>query len=150
MSDSVGEGDGVRLSCIVSLWQMWIFNVCVIIVFFLMIRRPPRSTQSRSSAASDVYKRQGLTVSQFKYQTGPVKVAVVRDNKITKCFKTSEWTVSYTHLRAHETVLDIVCRLLLEKKKYSLNTFNHIILYTMNLTYNLLHVLILDIHSTPT
>ena len=24
--------------------------------------------------------------------------------------------VSYTHLRAHETVLDIVCRLLLEKK----------------------------------
>ena len=27
---------------------------------FLMIRRPPRSTQSRSSAASDVYKRQHL------------------------------------------------------------------------------------------
>ena len=25
--------------------------------------------------------------------------------------------VSYTHLRAHETVLDIVCRLLLEKKQ---------------------------------
>ena len=31
-----------------------------IIFFFLMIRRPPRSTQSRSSAASDVYKRQML------------------------------------------------------------------------------------------
>ena len=27
--------------------------------------------------------------------------------------------VSYTHLRAHETVLDLVCRLLLEKKKNS-------------------------------
>ena len=27
--------------------------------------------------------------------------------------------VSYTHLRAHETVLDLVCRLLLEKKKQS-------------------------------
>ena len=25
--------------------------------------------------------------------------------------------VSYTHLRAHETLLDLVCRLLLEKKK---------------------------------
>ncbi len=25
-------------------------------IFFLMIRRPPRSTQSRSSAASDVYR----------------------------------------------------------------------------------------------
>ena len=33
--------------------------MCVFkIVFFLMMRRPPRSTQSRSSAASDVYKRQ--------------------------------------------------------------------------------------------
>ena len=28
--------------------------------FFLMIRRPPRSTLDRSSAASDVYKRQPL------------------------------------------------------------------------------------------
>ena len=27
-------------------------------------------------------------------------------------------SVSYTHLRAHETVLDLVCRLLLEKKHY--------------------------------
>ena len=27
-----------------------------------MLRRPPRSTQGRSSAASDVYKRQGLYV----------------------------------------------------------------------------------------
>ena len=32
-------------------------------------------------------------------------------------------TVSCTHLRAHETVLDIVCRLLLEKK----NTNNLVI-----------------------
>src|SRR5664280_3120811 len=29
---------------------------------------------------------------------------------------TVEPPVSYTHLRAHETVLDLVCRLLLEKK----------------------------------
>ena len=29
----------------------------------------------------------------------------------------SKVSVSYTHLRAHETVLDLVCRLLLEKKK---------------------------------
>ena len=29
--------------------------------------------------------------------------------------------VSYTHLRAHETVLDLVCRLLLEKKKNTLS-----------------------------
>src|SRR5450756_3143197 len=31
-----------------------------------MIRRPPRSTQSRSSAASDVYKRQVLGTAQLE------------------------------------------------------------------------------------
>ena len=30
--------------------------------------------------------------------------------------------VSYTHLRAHETVLDLVCRLLLENKKKTKTT----------------------------
>ena len=33
--------------------------------------------------------------------------------------------VSYTHLRAHETVLDLVCRLLLAKKKNSEPTRPH-------------------------
>ena len=32
--------------------------------------------------------------------------------------------VSYTHLRAHETVLDLVCRLLLEKKKKELRIYD--------------------------
>eukprot|EP00831_Metopus_contortus_P059617 TRINITY_DN51592_c0_g1_i2.p1 TRINITY_DN51592_c0_g1~~TRINITY_DN51592_c0_g1_i2.p1 ORF type:complete len:258 (+),score=35.40 TRINITY_DN51592_c0_g1_i2:106-879(+) len=32
--------------------------MCILWFFFLMIRRPPRSTQGVSSAASDVYKRQ--------------------------------------------------------------------------------------------
>ena len=37
----------------------------------------------------------------------------------TAAMSMSEWTapVSYTHLRAHETEADLVCRLLLEKKK---------------------------------
>src|SRR5665811_678280 len=35
--------------------------------------------------------------------------------EIERC--TEEISLSYTHLRAHETVLDLVCRLLLEKKK---------------------------------
>src|SRR5659263_323054 len=41
-----------------------------------MIRRPPRSTQSRSSAASDVYKRQlGDSIeSNARFATGHVKV----------------------------------------------------------------------------
>ena len=42
--------------------------------------------------------------------------------------------VSYTHLRAHETVLDLVCRLLLEKKKN--NKSRHISRHTLAQTYN--------------
>ena len=87
------------------------------IVFFLMIRRPPRSTQSRSSAASDVYKRQAIdnakayeTLKQSYHKTVQSLVSVVEA-------KDQYTAVSYTHLRAHETVLDLVCRLLLEKKK---------------------------------
>ena len=82
-----------------------------------MIRRPPRSTLDRSSAASDVYKRQAPL---------PHRVALTRrfdlDHVGTEVREelAAEWPrepVSYTHLRAHETVLDLVCRLLLEKKK---------------------------------
>ena len=36
--------------------------------------------------------------------------------------------VSYTHLRAHETVLDLVCRLLLEKKKNTKHQYHVITL----------------------
>ena len=39
---------------------MCFVSVCF---FFLMIRRPPRSTLDRSSAASDVYKRQAFVLS---------------------------------------------------------------------------------------
>ena len=38
--------------------------------------------------------------------------------------------VSYTHLRAHETVLDLVCRLLLEKKKKQAITTYQTVNYT--------------------
>ena len=38
--------------------------------------------------------------------------------------RTGDIAVSYTHLRAHETVLDLVCRLLLEKKKHT-HTYTH-------------------------
>ena len=105
---------------------------CVYFFFFLMIRRPPRSTLDRSSAASDVYKRQGVLLhvlgghaysDVFYYRNMGRQTANLCDNQIR--FIHRFWvtfdaccsdSVSYTHLRAHETVLDIVCRLLLEKK----------------------------------
>ena len=41
--------------------------------------------------------------------------------KVVRIDRDSSYSVSYTHLRAHETVLDLVCRLLLEKKKNTAN-----------------------------
>ena len=94
-----------------------------------MIRRPPRSTLDRSSAASDVYKRQGGAT--FTSYDNIDKAPEERERGITISTSHVEYEtakrhyahvdcpgpVSYTHLRAHETVLDLVCRLLLEKKK---------------------------------
>ena len=83
---------------------------------FLMIRRPPRSTLDRSSAASDVYKRQNQAGCPQKPQARWRRLVTTRNRPATKAASVS---VSYTHLRAHETVLDLVCRLLLEKKNNS-------------------------------
>ena len=44
--------------------------------------------------------------------------------------------VSYTHLRAHETVLDLVCRLLLEKKQNKQNTNDNIKLFITTTNIN--------------
>ena len=59
-----------------------------------------------------------------------IKVLVIDDDPIIREFlettlknlhvqaiRSCADAVSYTHLRAHETVLDLVCRLLLEKKQ---------------------------------
>ena len=43
-----------------------------------MIRRPPRSTKSRSSAASDVYKRQGMGTVVAAVLVGTVLGAVTK------------------------------------------------------------------------
>ena len=106
--------------------------VCLVwlLCFFLMMRRPPRSTLDRSSAASDVYKRQ---VYPYVPTIGHVVVVFAMDLRHAHPMRRSNGftlieillviailgilAVSYTHLRAHETVLDLVCRLLLEKKK---------------------------------
>ena len=50
--------------------------------------------------------------------------------------KTDSAAVSYTHLRAHETVLDLVCRLLLEKKTQQKKKKTHNNIKTNTQTYN--------------
>ena len=83
-----------------------------------MIRRPPRSTLDRSSAASDVYKRQDKGDTEKKCTEVFADYIFIKNfqNRFFAAANVNYKTVSYTHLRAHETVLDLVCRLLLEKK----------------------------------
>ena len=82
-----------------------------------MIRRPPRSTLDRSSAASDVYKRQVGDLGADRVHLLHPAVLLARHLGVRDGYAGTAGAVSYTHLRAHETVLDLVCRLLLEKKK---------------------------------
>ena len=90
-----------------------------------MIRRPPRSTLDRSSAASDVYKRQEEPRAEGLAQA-VVELRVLRFGVDEAEHAEREVdAVSYTHLRAHETVLDLVCRLLLEKKKTQQTVYTH-------------------------
>ena len=44
----------------------------------------------------------------------PARIPVLKEGSVN--VRVDAGAVSYTHLRAHETVLDLVCRLLLEKK----------------------------------
>ena len=91
--------------------MFFFFFVC-----FLMMRRPPRSTLDRASEASDVYKRQLLyAVNETASFYQCVSQLLFYDVSIKRKFHSYN-AVSYTHLRAHETVLDLVCRLLLENK----------------------------------
>ena len=96
-----------------------------------MIRRPPRSTLDRSSAASDVYKRQGIRDRWRLRDRGAAVFAatvvlVVGSREARPRTEPGIAAVSYTHLRAHETVLDLVCRLLLEKNKNHIQSYYYI------------------------
>eukprot|EP00656_Telonema_subtile_P047755 TRINITY_DN55190_c0_g1_i1.p2 TRINITY_DN55190_c0_g1~~TRINITY_DN55190_c0_g1_i1.p2 ORF type:complete len:116 (-),score=18.89 TRINITY_DN55190_c0_g1_i1:25-372(-) len=107
------------------------------------MRHRLRSTLSSSSAASDVYKRQklewlaaGLDQGQGPGEIGSVEASEQVSVEAEEALEDQQRfhvgsavrrrrrhyeghelaAVSYTHLRAHETVLDLVCRLLLEIK----------------------------------
>ena len=100
-------------------------TVVISLFFFLMIRRPPRSTLDRSSAASDVYKRQAIHIAVALAAGADEFISGEKPTKPMFRVKEIVIPVSYTHLRAHETVLDLVCRLLLEKKKKLANQTHH-------------------------
>src|SRR5664280_2371037 len=75
--------------------------------------RSPYPSRVRSVDSVAVHRRR-LSLPQ---EICPVSLRRLRLSKGGLTAGQKSAAVSYTHLRAHETVLDLVCRLLLEKKK---------------------------------
>ena len=69
----------------------------------------------------------GLTTGVYQLQVRLQELDEFPGSQVTYA------AVSYTHLRAHETVLDLVCRLLLEKKKKKQDTEGLPLEYTLHL-----------------
>ena len=87
----------------------------------------------RSRGLGDVYKRQAIgnayvvehIIVALQPEQAAEEVQVAEDEIGPRHVHNPSQIpepVSYTHLRAHETVLDLVCRLLLEKKKNESNS----------------------------
>ena len=120
------------LLCVVVL--MWL----VVVFVFLCQAEDGIRDLVRSRGLGDVYKRQvfggaesGRSCQRCHYLQACFRsraVCIHADDRVAVHFQSQDEVVdglshriegvpvSYTHLRAHETVLDIVCRLLLEKK----------------------------------
>ena len=85
-------------------------------LFFLMKHTPPKTTQGRSSAASDVYRRK-VEQGRVDYTVFVKDLLTGFEGDSTPPIGAGDEVVPYTHLRAHETLRYIECRLLHEKKK---------------------------------
>src|SRR5450756_313289 len=59
-----------------------------------------------------------LIVAELPLRVVPHQLAFVVNGSGAEHQPLGVWPVSYTHLRAHETRHDLVCRLLLEKTKH--------------------------------
>ena len=68
-----------------------------------------------------MYKRQALGPTRACIRRVDLDEMDVDRRGVGACLQLVLQPVSYTHLRAHETVLDLVCRLLLVKKKHTID-----------------------------
>src|SRR5450759_5561606 len=86
---------------------------------------PPTGRTAPRKVISPVMARSFLILRLVRKEVMAVRIVTPADGPSLgippagtwMCRSTSSKTVSYTHLRAHETRHDLVCRLLLEKKK---------------------------------
>src|SRR5450756_2433374 len=91
--------------------------------FELAAKRLSADVINFSAKGSAVSKGEGLKDTALTLEAMGADAVVIRHAMSGAPHRLAGWvrgsvvTVSYTHLRAHETRHDLVCRLLLEKKK---------------------------------
>src|SRR5450756_500728 len=83
---------------------------------FAMARSSSSSTFLRRLARRSISSPGSTPLSHERYASAPSTTARI-ENCSPGTSPENSTPVSYTHLRAHETRHDLVCRLLLEKKK---------------------------------
>src|SRR5450759_4357363 len=97
--------------CLPSLFNLWSF------VLVLLPALPDTSTSAaHAPLCSPGRMRASWAAPSFYVSKIPIW-NVPRRNRCRRFWTGCPGSVSYTHLRAHETRHDLVCRLLLEKKK---------------------------------
>ena len=84
-----------------------------------------------------MYKRQVEDVNEAAHRVDRMLTQLRSAGVLCSLAGLAFGPVSYTHLRAHETVLDLVCRLLLEKKKNKIQQKHIIEPSTQNTTYKM-------------
>src|SRR5262245_63716750 len=101
---------------------MYVFSIIVFLFFFLMIRRPPRSTLSLHDALPIWSGRCPICPRHSRHGPGSSPSCTSRERHPRSCSRSEEHTSELQSLR------HLVCRLLLEKKKNKniLNTINTI------------------------
>src|SRR5450756_202517 len=81
-------------------------------LFHVISPTPPIHSEEPVSITRFVIKKEDIDRTAWQ------QVLVEADQKLCSVYGRLFYPVSYTHLRAHETRHDLVCRLLLEKKKH--------------------------------
>ena len=75
-------------------------------------------TEQFAQTSTRIVEDREITPGGCMLQAGPSEVDATIETRWKRVLEAiGTEPVSYTHLRAHETVLDLVCRLLLAKKK---------------------------------
>ena len=106
-----------------------IILVCVVTAVMVLVNQDAKKTEEGKRLPDttkeavtpfgefEVTDLDGKKVDKSIFQEADVTMVNVWATFCNPCLEEMPYPVSYTHLRAHETEADLVCRLLLEKKK---------------------------------